>query len=210
MVAAIERGERLACEPTIPEFIQQTMVGCWHELPKKRASFERLNDSLLVTTKVLAAQARTAESGWQLPTTSGDDIGIKTVASGTIVHAPGYSSYSEMWADSSHDHGSGRDPELEPAPAPTAGCNADLKEIDATANEADPSLAMQLNPAYQPFVGSRPEPFEHPEQPPEPGLAMRLNPAYQPFERPTGTETDPGRGRLASVYNGFDDADPEA
>ena len=54
------------------------------------------------------------------------------------------------------------------------------------------------------------EPFEHPDPTPEPGLAMRLNPACQPFERPTGTETDPGRGRLASVYNGFDDADPEA
>ena len=65
MVAAIERGERLACEPTIPEFIHQTMVGCWHELPRKRSSFERLNDSLLVTTKVLVAQARTTEAGRQ-------------------------------------------------------------------------------------------------------------------------------------------------
>ena len=55
MVQAIERGDRLANEPTIPDFLYEKMLGCWHAVPGKRPSFERLNDNFLIAAKVLAA-----------------------------------------------------------------------------------------------------------------------------------------------------------
>ena len=36
------------------------MLGCWHAIPGKRPSFERLNDNFLIAAKVLGAEIRTA------------------------------------------------------------------------------------------------------------------------------------------------------
>jgi len=36
MAAAINRGERLESGPAVPVGLKATMLGCWHELPRKR------------------------------------------------------------------------------------------------------------------------------------------------------------------------------
>jgi len=48
------------------------MLGCWHAVPGKRPSFERLNDNFLIAAKVLAAEIRTAArvAGAGRPTSS--------------------------------------------------------------------------------------------------------------------------------------------
>ena len=36
------------------------MLGCWHALPGKRPSFERLNDNFLIAAKIMNAESRAA------------------------------------------------------------------------------------------------------------------------------------------------------
>ena len=56
MADAIDAGDRLEKESTIPDKLYATMLRCWHQNPAKRPPFAQLHDELLVVATVLASR----------------------------------------------------------------------------------------------------------------------------------------------------------